>query len=253
MTTRTRRAVGTPDDVRAALADAGCLVPPVPTDAPPHTLAWLRAHVARFANGAEHDRRRAIVVAELARIDPEDLRRAARDRTLGRPAAAPSAPVAALAAALGVGEAALDAVVADVAVVAAAYHPGTERDVASADAGVERLVQAVGPPDSGEAAANRVGLLVQACAATAALIEGAAALAPELPGASVDAVVAETLRRNPPARTTRRLAAGGGEMLVLDLAAAGLPFGHGPRRCPGEDHARALAAGVLEAVLDPGR
>ena len=43
-----------------------------------------------------------------------------------------------------------------------------------------------------------------------------------------------------------------GHEVVVPLAAAGLPFGAGAHRCPGADHARALACGVVEAVLASG-
>ena len=35
---------------------------------------------------------------------------------------------------------------------------------------------------------------------------------------------------------------------VVAVPLAGRPFGAGPRRCPGEAHARALAAGVIEGA-----
>ena len=56
-------------------------VPPVPVDVPPGSVAWLRASVARFSNGADHVRRRALAVDSLASADAESLRDKAYSRT----------------------------------------------------------------------------------------------------------------------------------------------------------------------------
>jgi cytochrome P450 len=96
---------------------------------------------------------------------------------------------------------------------------------------------------------------VQTHGATAALIVNTLRRAAgEWPG-PVEAQIEETLRIDPPARSTRRLALETGTILVLDLGAAGgdrtlehLAFGSGLRPCPGARHAVALAAGVIEAV-----
>jgi cytochrome P450 len=116
-----------------------------------------------------------------------------------------------------------------------------------------------GTPD--EATAARIGLLVQACDATAGL--AANALVALLTGAREGppaAIVAATLRDDPPVRVTRRIAAAparagdaeipAGTVVTLDLTAARddqLPFGAGPRRCPGREQALALAAGIVAA------
>src|SRR5258705_1647696 len=63
-------------DVMAALADPH-LVPPPADSGPPGSVAWLRATVARFSAGDIHARRRALVEADLARLGPAALRRAA--------------------------------------------------------------------------------------------------------------------------------------------------------------------------------
>src|ERR1700727_1307457 len=83
-------------EVRAVLADERFGVRPAEAGAPSGTVAWLRASVSRFANGPEHGRRRALVVAELDRLDPAALRAAARDRARSALAdgAAPSAEAA---------------------------------------------------------------------------------------------------------------------------------------------------------------
>ena len=61
-------------EVVAALEDPAYTVPPA---APARTgVAWLRSHVARFSEGAEHERRRALAVAILDKIDPDSLRTA---------------------------------------------------------------------------------------------------------------------------------------------------------------------------------
>ncbi|MFI6875116.1 isocitrate lyase/phosphoenolpyruvate mutase family protein [Streptomyces sp. NPDC050400] len=238
------------EDVRAALADPA-LVPglPVADDGPAGaSVAWLRAGVARFSVGAAHQRRRALVEAELARLEPAVLRRAAARGSGGEVRAQ---VVRALAEALGMpgGE----AVAQDVIAVAGAYFGGSDP---AADAAVgrltARLIDGAATEDDLEAAANRIGLLVQACDATAALVEAAAG--GELP-------MARVLRDVPPARAMRRVAARAtrvagreiavGDVVVLDLVTAQggnpvpLTFGAPPRVCPGRAHALALAEGLL--------
>lgn len=92
-----------------------------------------------------------------------------------------------------------------------------------------------------EPTAARIGVLVQACEPTAALIERAR-----------HRPIADVLRDDPPLRATRRQATirtvvGGvtvepGEIVRVRLA-GDLAFGAGPRRCPGRAHALALAGG----------
>lgn len=261
-------------DVRAVLCDPRFIVPPAPADgaAPLGTMRWLRRTVPRFSNGAVHVRRRALAEGELRLLDPARLRAGARSltRQVTRDAA-PYVPVAVLGAALGArggsggvaefaGFAGFAEVVAATRAVAAAYRPGAAPEVmARADEGVRTLVGLL-PDDEPEAVANRIGLLVQTCDATAALITNALAARPSQSGQGADELVAETLRLDPPVRGTQRVAAAGatlhgrpvaeGTEVPLDLAAADAPFGHGIRPCPGSLHAVALACGVLDVLLE---
>jgi cytochrome P450 len=285
-------------DVSAVLADPQFAPPAPPPAGPPGTVAWLRATVARFSAGADHLRRRALVERELAGLDVPALRQASRERARARPEVSATdlarrIPVGVLAAALGppgkqvvgkevVGKEVLEEEVLEaVAAVAPAYHGGAG---VGADAAVARLVAALGPGDV-EALAARIGLLVQAYDATAGLIGNALGAARRAPRATVarwpvGALLAETLRYDPPVRVTRRVCCraarvgtvevGAGATVLLDLAAANrdpevfekpevfdpmradlrhLTFGGPPRLCPGRDHALAIAAGVVEGVL----
>jgi len=231
-------------DVRAVLADSRFVpVPPGPAG-PVGSMAWLRSAVARFSHGPAHARRRALVEAELAAIAPERLRAAAARS----PRPAGEVAVAVLAEALGAAD--VDAVVAAVPPVAAVYLArGAAAAEHAADAAVATLV-ALLAGSSGveeELVANRIGLLVQAYAATGGLVRAAAE----------HGSVADGLRAAPPVRSTRRVATvdarvGGtavaaGDTLVLDIAAAGLPFGGEPRVCPGRAHALAITEGALAA------
>ncbi|MBT2399689.1 hypothetical protein [Streptomyces sp. ISL-100] len=246
-------------DARAVLRDPRFLVPEAPAGGAPETMRWLRGAVARFSNGEVHARRRALAEGELGRLDPHRLRESARilTRHAASPDAAPYIPVAVLGTALG---AHADVVPATRA-VAAAYRPGAAPEVmARADEGVRTLVGLL-PDDEPERVANRIGLLVQTCDATAALIvsalEAGARQQTTLP---TDELVAETLRLAPPVRGTQRVAAAGaalhgrsvpeGTDVPLDLASADAPFGHGIRPCPGSRHALALACGVLDVLLE---
>jgi cytochrome P450 len=204
----------------AVLLDPSFVVPAVPPAA--GGVAWLRATVGRFSTGPDHERRRALAVAILEAAPPAALRPRGDEH-----------PVTVLARAIGVRQPIEDLVRA----VAQAYQPGGG-DEPRADAAVERLVTILGGAHD-EPTAARIGVLVQACDATATLIERAA-----------HRDVEEVLRDDPPVRATRRQASvrttvGGvtveaGEVVLVSLA-GGLAFGAGPRRCPGEQHARALA------------
>lgn len=304
------------------LADPRYQVPPAATDLtgePEHGVAWLRTSVARFATGETHARRRAYVTARLAELRPDDLRDAARreaETALARAAlgaasrlTAPDTahphgtavvdvmaalarrvPLRVVAAALGVPDADLDRAAAATARAAPAYHPSAAEDtVRRADPAVADLAAlfAAAEPHAGpEEIANLIGLLVQTCEATAGLVGNTAAAALRLPpaarGIPVERLVAETLRHDPPVRTTLRRTTEPsvvngtghppGTTVALDFAAANrdpavfpapdafdpdrpaaepghLTFGAGLRPCPGSAQALALACGVLEPLL----
>jgi hypothetical protein len=209
-------------------------VPPAPPHARPATLAWLRASVPRFTDGDDHRRRRALVIAELSRLDEAALRQAAAIRTKDLA----GMPIEDLARAVPVGVLSADRVdVADVRTVARVYLTGDPSS--EADDAVARLVAALGGPD--EETAARIAVLVQACEATAGLILNAV----KRPPAPADARLAETLAHDSPIRATRRVGPTG-EVIPVDLSRR--PFGEGAHACPGRSHALALAAGVLEAL-----
>ncbi|MDQ7805127.1 hypothetical protein Q5425_15380 [Amycolatopsis sp. A133] len=190
--------------------------------------------MARFSNGPDHTRRRALAVDALAPVDTDALQGTAFSRThrivagldvvdvmaeIARPV-----PVGVLAEALG-----LPDVSADVTPVAAAYHPHVLPG-AAAEAALTRLIAECGGPT--ELAAARIGLLVQACDATAGLVGNG--LLASLTGKPAEQPVLATRRRID------------GEDVTVSLD--GTPFGAGPRACPGARQAVALATGVLEAL-----
>jgi len=242
-------------DVRAILADPAYVVPPAPHAGEIGTLAWLRAHVTRFCEGEAHDRRRALAEHEIAGLDPASLRQAAAELTAAElsrhPASEPfdvmplarRVPAAALAAALGVPA---DDIAGAVDAMLGAVSGYLNPDLAGpdADSSVEFLVKTFGPGEP-EPLANRIGLLMQACDATAALI-GNALIAAFAADGAVEEIIGRTLVDDPPTLRTRRVSPGGG-LVTIDIS--GCTFGAGRRPCPGADQATALAAGVLDAIL----
>jgi cytochrome P450 len=247
--------VSSDSDVRALLADPAYLVPPAPPASEAGTLAWLRAHVTRFCEGEAHDRRRALAEQEIADLDPASLRQAAAALTAAELARHPGSepvdvmplarrvPAAALAAGLGV---APDDLTATIDALLAAVPGYLNPDLAGpdADSAVAFLDRALGPAEP-ERLANRIGLLMQACDATAALI-GNALIAAFATGGTVDEIIARTIVDDPPTLRTRRISPDG-DLVTIDIS--GCAFGTGRRPCPGADQATALAAGVLDAIL----
>ncbi|WP_433193179.1 hypothetical protein ACQP1G_31165 [Nocardia sp. CA-107356] len=214
-----------PDRVREVLTSAP--MPAVPRTAQSVGIGWLRATVARFCDGLDHERRRALVVAELARLSPEVLRERVRTVEGELP------HVRVLAQALGI----QDISVSAVAVAAAHYQPH-EPDSAEADRAVAELVAACGAV-ADERTAARISLLIQACQATGALVDNARRF--EGTG-TADEIIARTMVEDPPVRRTRRVVEGA----PVEVDLTGLGFGAGPHICPGRDHALAMAAGIIE-------
>jgi hypothetical protein len=185
------------------LADPAFTVPAVAQTAT--GVGWIRCMVPRFCEGDAHARRRALTERVIAQI--------------GRPRPL-SSPTATLLDAMGLAP----GLEPDVAAVALAYQPHVPVPP-QADAAADRLVTACGGRT--EEAAARVCVLVQAHAATLALIARLEASdgAPAVPA-------------------TRRITPDGREIAV-DLA--GAPFGAGPHACPGQALALHLAgAGTSE-------
>jgi len=179
------------------LLDPVFTVPAVPEAAA--GVGWIRCMVPRFCEGDAHVRRRAMAERVIARV--------------GRPRRS-SSPTAALLEAMGLDP----GLECDVAAVAQAYQPHAQVPP-EADAAADRLVAACGGRT--EESAARVCVLVQAHAATLALIARL-----------------RTGDGAPAVPVTRRIAPDGREIAV-DLATA--PFGAGRHACPAQALALHLA------------
>ncbi|MBV8933696.1 MAG: hypothetical protein JOZ47_17330 [Kutzneria sp.] len=197
----------------------------------PHGVAWLRATVARFSSGTTHHRRRGITTNLLTAVDPATLRERARVLAADRPFR--TVAVEALAEALHVRVS-----TEDVSAVALVYHPhlnaGAEEDQA-----VARLVDCCGG-EWNEHTAAKIGVLVQACAATSNLVANALKCAGD-----AGTAIATALRDDPPVPTTRRIDPTG---TAVEVPLAGVPFGAGAHACPGHEHAVAIACAIVEVL-----
>ncbi len=221
------------DEVVAAFCNPRLLVP----EAPPGSqgMAWLRSSVSRFTNGEAHRRRRVLVERELAKLAPASLA-AAADAMMRRVLGGPSRELDLIPVAQGVlvqviceavaGAPVDNSVVVDGVTVASSY-PLDSPESPAADAALGRLVAVFG---GGEEGAARIALLAQACDATTAVI--------------ANMLLADD---RTPLRITRRTTEAG-DPVVLDLEGAGLPFGAGPRSCPGKAQALAMATAVVATV-----
>lgn len=207
--------------------------------------------MARFSGPDVHASRRAEVDAAIDGLDPDQAEQLARELTLSfdrRGNAtfdelARCVPTMTMVSLLGL---AIDPVevVDDVERVVLVIGRGEPADDA-ADAATDRLLAATGSSEP-EAADAVVSLLYQNFDATAALLR--------------TTVEAHTSGRPPeaPVRATRRVATapntiaghelGVGDEVVLEIGAAGLPYGAGPHACPGRLVAEAIVRGMVVAL-----
>lgn len=224
-------------DVTAVLASADVAVGFVPSSDDPGGA--LQARMARFSDGEDHDRRRAVAVARLARIAPDRLRdtarRLARERVTREHGSvevmtrlARHVPVAVLAEELGADP---DAAVAATRQLALAIAPpvGVPRDDAAGPAAtLVELLEGRRDTPLTEAAVNVAALFFQTVDATAGLVGNSVVAASRfgfrLAAASagnavvpasrfgsglaedVAGLVAETNRFDPPVQLTSRVA-----------------------------------------------
>lgn len=271
------------DDVERVLADTDAVIGFATDDA----AATVQSRMARFTDGPAHADRRAVATAAMQRLDPAELERHAAEIAARRLAdgdvidimavLARAVPVMTLAAALGIETPDADEAAIELALAIAPPRGSSRGD---AEAPLRRLCPKAGDALTDEDI-NTVALLFQAVDATAGLI-GNSVVTWVRSGRPTDGSVVDFVRevsRFDPAVhfTTRRAEAaidvGGahipaGSPIVVDLAAAGrdparwtdadefrpsrnapsFAFGDGMHRCPGRDHALALAAGVMAAI-----
>jgi cytochrome P450 len=230
--------------VEQVLLDGTFHPPPAPATLRPGAAADLRAAMARFSDGEAHGPRRAAVVAAIATLDLDAVRAAAADAARRHPPGSASAVTTeVLARAFGAGDDEVAGLVADVGRMVAVIFRGEPSDPAS-DAAVSRVLDRFARHPAGAVAVASV--LYQAHDATGGLV---AALRAGRDGDGERASAGVRTRRVATADTSvGATPVAAGETVVLDLAAADLPFGTGPHRCPGRDVAEAIAAGIVSAA-----
>ncbi|AXA92347.1 cytochrome P450 [Massilia sp. YMA4] len=279
-----------PGTVRAVLAQADCRVRP-PHEPVPPALAGPAGSVfgalARMNDGARHELPKAVLLEALAALPAEavaaHVRRTA-DALLVQGVAlttfAFELPVRAVASLLGCTDPAVAGHVrsfvaglaarADAAAIAAAHdavpHLLALADDIESDAPLLRAVQEAarrhGWTDAAALRANVLGLLSQTYEATAGLIGNGIVARLRGDARPAAALVDHVLRTDPPVQNTRRFTAAdvdiagvriaAGQTILLVLAAAGEPFGHGRHACPGQALARAIALHALAALQEHG-
>jgi cytochrome P450 len=268
-------------DVEAALGSAALSVVPAAGNGGP--AAELIASMARFSDGADHTRRRDLLVSLLPPVPTVAAAAGARtnDYLRRRSAAFDIMPMArhlpaeVLALSLGLSPAVADRAATLTGILCDAVTPalrpkeGTEGagdPAAVALAGV--VADGLGTSDTDRITAA-ISLLFQARDATAALI-GTTVLAGRGDDTAVPAAqrIDDVLRHDAPVQCTRRTAiqdtavgaaripAGAPVWIFVATAERGggrpATFGSGPHGCPGAAHATAIARQVAAVLLADG-
>ena len=244
-------------DVVPGLCAAELVPPPGPGPLGTGSTATLRAAMARFRSGVDHEGPRRQVESAIDRVDVAEVATMASQLTaaaLHRRSIELVAdvgfvvPTQSLALALGVAEGELESVgsdVRDIVTVIGRQHRATD----VTDAAVDRLLTRFSNhPDGPVAVAS---MLYQNHDATAALF-----------AAAVSAGVDNSERRSALARTVRIASAaisiGGcsiepGDTVELSLDDRDTEFGAGPHQCPGRELTSGIVDAMTAAVIASGR
>lgn len=235
-------------DAIAALDNPLLVPPPRPPQLADGATADLRESMARFSNPTDHPPRRTALIVARDRIDLAEVERIAAavmsERLDGTDvdivAASWQVPSYVLATILGFGEQS-EQIRADVEQVARVIGRN-EPSGADSDAATERLLAMFGAHPDPVAV---VSLLYQNHDATSGLtrttILSAYTGSPTIiPGKTVRVATSST--------TAGQTSIDEGETVAIDLA--GMPFGSGPHRCPGEYLATAVATGIRRALVE---
>jgi len=229
--------------------DAAALAPPRrPPQFADGATAELRDAMARFSNAGDHPARRAALVRTIDTIDLVEVGSIATtvmaERLDGSDvdivAASWHVPSYALATVLGFGDQ-REQIRADTEQVARVIGRG-EPSTAAADEATLRLLARFGDHPEPVAA---VSLLYQNLDATSGLVRTSVLAAYS---ASTSPSAGRTVRVATAPTTIGDTALAVGDEVIIDLA--GLPFGSGPHRCPGEALANAVATGVIRALQE---
>lgn len=241
-------------DVVAALGDPA-LVPPDSDDPSDGATLRLRRAMARFSGPGDHPDRRAAVVAAIERVDIARAEAVAAERTTVRLAGpmldavntiAGSVPTETLAICLGVTDD-LDGIVADVEAMVQVIGRG-EMATTDTDAAVDRLTSRFAPGVADPVPA--LSMLYQNFDATAALF--ATTLLATATGDTPVPAVPRTRRVAAAAAAVDGRPIENGTAVILEIGAAGLPFGAGPHECPGQQLATHIGRGMVAAVVTAG-
>jgi cytochrome P450 len=268
-------------DVSAAFVSAALSVAPAAGHGGP--AAGLIAGMARFSDGAEHDRRRDLLISMLPPVPRVAAAAGARanDYLRRRTAAfdimpmARQLPAEVLAAALGLPPAAAERAATLTGVLCDAVTPSLQPREGTRGAGdaaavdlADVVADGLGRRDTDQITAA-ISILFQARDATAALI-GSTVLAgrDESAGATAAQRVDNVLRHDAPVQNTRRTAiraasvgaaripAGAPVWIFVATAERGTgrpaTFGSGPHGCPGAAQATAIARQVAAVLAADG-
>jgi len=235
--------------VEAVLRDDVHFVPHGSDDPSSGSTIGLRAEMARFSSASHHAARRTAVVAAIERLDVERAEAIARASTQHAVARgehddeiAATVPTLTIIELLG-WRADREVVLDDVASIVRVIGRG-EPATPESDASTDRLTSYAADHPAGAVAV--LSILYQNFDATAAAV--LAATTAHRRGTPAEPAVARTRRTVSVATVVDGLAVEPDSHVLLEIGAAGFPYGVGPHECPGRMLAERIVAGIVGVV-----